>query len=60
MYTVSKRTCRAIVLFIRSVVLPRPRCCRRRGLLKVPIYIANLWITKTGLLPLVKESAFKL
>ena len=39
MYTVLQRTCWAIVLLIRSFVLPRPRCRRRhrRGLLKVRI-----------------------
>ena len=37
MYKVLKRTCRAIVLPISSFVFPCPRCCRRRGLLKVPI-----------------------
>ena len=26
---------KAIVLLIRSVAFPRPRCCRNRGLLKV-------------------------
>ena len=36
MHTVLKRTWWAIDLLIRSFVLPRPRCCRRRGLLKVP------------------------
>ena len=30
MYTVLKRTCRAIVLLNRCFVLPRPRCRRRR------------------------------
>ena len=35
-HTVLKRTCWAIVLLIRSFVLPRTRCRRRRGLLKVP------------------------
>ena len=34
MYPVLKRTCWAIVLLIRSFVLPRSRCRRRRGLLK--------------------------
>ena len=49
MYTVLQRTCWAIVLLIRSFVLPRPRCRRRRrrrrrrGLLKVPI----LFITRS-------------
>ena len=36
MHTVLKRTWPAIGLPIRSFVLPRPRCRRRRGLLKVP------------------------
>ena len=36
MHTVLKRTWPAIDLPIRSFVLPRPRCRRRRGLLKVP------------------------
>ena len=36
MYTVLKDTYWAIVLLIRSFVLPRPRFRRRRGLLKVP------------------------
>ena len=43
MYTVLQRTCWAIVLLIRSFVLPRPRCRHRRGLLKVPI----LFITRS-------------
>ena len=43
MYTDLQRTCWAIVLLIRSFVLPRPRCRRRRGLLKVPI----LFITRS-------------
>ena len=37
MYKVLKRTCCAIDLPIRSFVFPCPRCCRSRGLLKVPI-----------------------
>ena len=36
MHTVLKRTWWAIDLLIRSLVLPRPRYRRRRGLLKVP------------------------
>ena len=36
MYTVLKHTCWAIVLVIRPFVLSRPRCRRRRALLKVP------------------------
>ena len=39
MYTVLKDTYWAIVLLIRSFVLPRPRFRRRRGLLKVPSII---------------------
>ena len=35
MYTVLKRTCSAIALLRRPFVLPRPRCRRRRALLKV-------------------------
>ena len=41
MYKVLKRTCWAIVLPIRSFVFPRPRCSRRRGLLKV--HSTSLW-----------------
>ena len=41
MYKVLKRMCWAIVLPIRSFVFPRPRCRRRRGLLKVPINHGN-------------------
>ena len=36
MYKIFKRTCWAIVLLIKSIVFPCPRCRRRRGLLKVP------------------------
>ena len=36
MYTVLKRMCWAIDLFLRSFVLPLPRCRRRRESLKVP------------------------
>ena len=35
MYKVLKRTCKAIVLLIKSFVLPCTRCRRRRGLLKI-------------------------
>ena len=39
MHKIFKRTCCAIVLPIKSIVFPCPRCRRRRrrGLLKVPI-----------------------
>ena len=36
MYKIFKRTCWAIVLLIKSIVFPCPRCRRCRGLLKVP------------------------
>ena len=38
MYKDSKRTCTAIVLLIKPFVWRRPRCRRRRGLLKLPNY----------------------
>ena len=37
MHKIFKRTCCAIVLPIKSIVFPCPRCRRRRGLLRVPI-----------------------
>ena len=36
MHKIFKRSCCTIVLPIKSIVLPCPRCRRRRGLLKVP------------------------
>ena len=42
MYKVLKRTRLAIVPPIRSFVLPRPRCRRRRGLFKVAINVTGL------------------
>ena len=36
MCRILKRTCRAILLLIRSFVLQNPRYRRRRGLVKVP------------------------
>ena len=58
MYTILICTCWAIVLLIRSVVFPRPRCCRNRGLLKVFIDVLfellgfqkkkRLWYTCVG------------
>ena len=41
MYTYFQRTCRAIILLIKPFVYRRSRCRRRRGLLKVPIYVSN-------------------
>ena len=51
MYTVFIRTCLAIVLLIRSFVLPSSRCRHRRGLLKVP----NACVTRTSLVKQGKE-----
>ena len=43
MYKVLECTCWAIVLPIRSFVFSCPRCCRRRGLLKVPIIVTGYY-----------------
>ena len=45
-YKVSKRTCWAIVLSIRSFVLPRSRCRRRRGLLHSRYTVARSFNAK--------------
>ena len=59
MYTVLKRTCLAIVLLITSSFLPRPRCHRSRGLLKVPIKRWNLLQSLTNIYCGILENCLK-
>ena len=47
MYQVLLCTCRAIVLLIKSFVLPRSRCRCRRGLLKLPVVLQRTAVKYT-------------